>query len=180
MCVHIFQLAKPLTVSNLIADYPYACRLTYITHTYTAPPPPPPHLDPGGDGDIPKWKPLPFPPSLAWTACLPRDCPIIKALPQVGPQYPHVERVVHTATIHSVLHQTMHEVPLWWACNTDTSEPYTNICFHGNNPSCPHCLILNTFCSETHWRLILLGTSRGDNPPICTSSSVKVGKFLKL
>jgi len=31
-----------------------------------------------------------------------------------SPQYPHVKHVIHTATIHSILHQTMHEVPLWW------------------------------------------------------------------
>ena len=145
VCISVYVCVcshtNPLTVSNLIADLPHACRrrLTYISHAQLVHLPP--HLDPSGDGDIPKWKPLPLPSSLPWTACLPRDCPVIKALPQVGPQYPHVERVVHTATIHSILHQTMHEVPLRWTCNRIYRHiTYTNICFHGTDPSCTHCL----------------------------------------
>ena len=44
----------------------------------------PSHLQPGGNGNIPKWQPLPLFPSSSWGASLTGDCPIIKTLSQIG------------------------------------------------------------------------------------------------
>ena len=145
VCISVYVCVcshtNPLTVSNLIADLPHACRrrLTYISHAQLVHLPP--HLDLVEMGIFPNGSPSHFLPPFRGLPAFPGTVPVIKALPQVGPQYPHVERVVHTATIHSILHQTMHEVPLRWTATefTDTSLTPTSVSM-APDPSCTHCL----------------------------------------
>ena len=42
----------------------------------------------------------------------------METLPEVRAEHPQVKRVVHSASIYGVLHQSVHEVPLRLACDS--------------------------------------------------------------